>query len=86
MTNSVRQERQLCWSAERYRAKPRMSLAHRIVNRAVRRGEMRPAYEYQCADCDARAIEYDHRDYLKPLVVDPVCRRCNVRRGPGLNP
>ena len=30
----------------------------------------------------AFAYDYDHRDYSKPLEVDPVCRRCNQMRGP----
>ena len=24
----------------------------------------------------------DHRDYLRPDLVDPVCHGCNLRRGP----
>jgi len=36
-----------------------------------------------CADCGRRALQYDHRDYRKPLDVVPVCRSCNCRRGPG---
>lgn len=35
-----------------------------------------------CVDCGARAVEYDHRDYSKPLDVEPVCRKCNDARGP----
>ena len=34
-----------------------------------------------CADCSEPASGYDHRDYNQPLRVDPVCRRCNYRRG-----
>lgn len=34
-----------------------------------------------CADCGKQAFAYDHRDYSKPLVVDPVCRSCNGKRG-----
>lgn len=34
-----------------------------------------------CVDCGAQAREYDHRDYFRPLDVQPVCRRCNARRG-----
>jgi hypothetical protein len=26
---------------------------------------------------------YEHRDYTKPLQVEPVCRSCNALRGPG---
>lgn len=35
-----------------------------------------------CTDCDKRATDYDHRDYQYPLLVEPVCRGCNVKRGP----
>jgi len=35
----------------------------------------------KCSDCDNVAIMYDHRDYFQPLNVDPVCSRCNSRRG-----
>ena len=40
-------------------------------------------YEYvPCVDCGKRAEHYDHRDYTKPLEVEPVCRSCNKLRGP----
>ncbi len=29
-------------------------------------------------------MEYEHRDYNRPLHVDPICRRCNLLRGPGI--
>lgn len=32
----------------------------------------------------AQALFYDHRDYSKPLQVEPVCGRHNKLRGPGL--
>lgn len=31
-----------------------------------------------------RARDYDHRDYNKPLEVEPVCHSCNMKRGPGI--
>lgn len=34
-----------------------------------------------CVDCGKPAEHYDHRDYNKPLDVQPVCRGCNYRRG-----
>ena len=37
----------------------------------------------KCTDCGERATDYDHRDYRKPLKVEPVCRKCNLERGPG---
>lgn len=54
------------------------------VNSAVRKGLL-PDLRYSevaCVDCGTRAEHYDHRDYSKPLEVDPVCRTCNFRRGP----
>lgn len=36
----------------------------------------------KCSDCDKPAAQYDHRDYSRPLVVEPVCVSCNQRRGP----
>lgn len=55
-----------------------------LVQRAKYRGELAwLSREYvQCRDCRKRAVHYDHRDYGKPLDVDPVCQGCNVRRGP----
>jgi hypothetical protein len=55
--------------------------AYRIVSRAVRHGEIPPARQLACADCGAQALHYDHRDYGRPLDVQPVCRSCNYRRG-----
>ena len=37
--------------------------------------------DIKCTDCDNRASMYDHRDYTKPLEVEPVCRSCNIKRG-----
>jgi hypothetical protein len=39
-----------------------------------------------CVDCGEPAIEYDHRDYGRPLDVQPVCRRCNKKRGTAIWP
>ena len=36
----------------------------------------------KCVDCGAKAYGYDHRDYYKPLEVEPICRKCNHKRGP----
>ncbi len=57
--------------------------AHAQVYAAVRRGEI-PVLtgEIPCVDCGRAAQQYDHRDYNKPLDVDPVCRSCNYKRGP----
>lgn len=34
-----------------------------------------------CVDCEQQAQVYDHRDYLAPLAVEPVCDPCNYKRG-----
>lgn len=36
-----------------------------------------------CVDCGKPAQVYDHRDYNQPIKVDPVCQKCNLKRGPG---
>lgn len=51
----------------------------------VRSGRMPRPQTLLCVDCGVRAEEYDHRDYLRPLDVVPVCQSCNKRRGPGKN-
>jgi hypothetical protein len=58
--------------------------ASKAVARAVRAGLLpRLDGSISCVDCGKPAEAYDHRDYTEPLVVSPVCTRCNVLRGPG---
>ena len=53
------------------------------VFKAVRKGLLpRITETTRCVDCGGRAKEYEHRDYGKPLDVQPVCRSCNHKRGP----
>lgn len=58
--------------------------ARSAVNNAIKRGELQPANTLTCVDCGKQARDYDHRDYSKPLDVQPVCRSCNKKRGPGV--
>lgn len=58
-----------------YRAKIAVCLA-------VRKGILIRIGAHVCVDCGAEAQAYDHRDYRKPLEVEPVCFKCNARRGP----
>lgn len=61
-------------------------LAHRYVTVAIYNGDLpRLDGSIACVDCGSPADEYDHRDYKKPMDVEPVCRRCNGLRGPGLH-
>jgi hypothetical protein len=58
------------------------------VRRAVIKGVLPDLkkQEVMCIDCKVRrATVYDHRDYTKPLEVDPVCASCNILRGKGQN-
>jgi hypothetical protein len=48
---------------------------------AINRGDMKRAHEHLCSDCGRQARDWDHRDYLRPLAVEAVCRTCNQRRG-----
>lgn len=59
--------------------------AHYQVARAIRLGSLQRPHDFHCADCGGAAIHYDHRDYSQPLAVEPVCRKCNYKRGPALN-
>lgn len=60
-----------------------MWAANARVKSAVRRGLLlRLDGRVRCTDCPRPATEYDHRDYARPLDVEPVCRSCNHRRGP----
>jgi hypothetical protein len=58
--------------------------AHKMVELAVRLGYLKPVSECLCVQCGAQATDYDHRDYNKPLEVEPLCRGCNVTRPPAI--
>lgn len=69
---------------ERKRA-PLIARAAQYVTEAQLRGllpDLRLA-AVRCTDCPNTATQWDHRDYRKPLAVEPVCKGCNLRRGPG---
>lgn len=53
-----------------------------LMRRAIMRGVLVPPQTLTCYDCGRPARGYDHRDYTKPLIVHPVCARCNRLRGP----
>jgi len=64
-----------------HQGKPR---AHGAVRRAIEKGLLPPLDgRVRCVDCGRDAEVYDHRDYAYPLFVEPVCMRCNSRRGAG---
>lgn len=68
-----------CWTCVKKGGKARVAVAS-----AIRNGLIPKAKIFDCVDCGSPAEHYDHRDYNKPLEVDPVCRKCNSRRGPAI--
>jgi hypothetical protein len=70
-------------SVARYRLiQPQQQRAQAAVSAAVRKGVLARAATLACVDCGKPARHYDHRDYSQPLKVEPVCRSCNIKRGP----
>lgn len=61
-------------------------LAAYAVKRAIKAGDLPRPDSFACVDCGELAIEYEHRDYSKPLDVEPICRGCNLKRGPAIPP
>lgn len=58
--------------------------ASAAAHSAVRAGRLPHPSTLACVDCDGPAVEYEHRDYNRPLAVEPICRRCNLLRGPAV--
>lgn len=54
------------------------------VQSHIKSGHLPPPSTLKCDDCGCQAREYEHRDYNKPLMVVPICRACNLRRGPAI--
>jgi hypothetical protein len=63
-----------------------LTRAHATVSCAVRKGLLPRVHTLKCVDCGEQAQDYEHRDYNHLLFVQPVCRACNLRRGPGVFP
>ena len=53
-----------------------------IVGRLISTKEIPKASAFKCVDCGKDAMDYDHRKYMEPDCVVPVCRGCNQKRGP----
>jgi hypothetical protein len=53
-----------------------------ILTMAIKAGFIRSHHGQQCVDCGAPAIGLEHREYSRPLDVEPICNSCNFRRGP----
>ena len=76
-------------AADRKAYKESQIRAGMAVSGAIQEGKLANLKEtvISCTDCKkSRATVYEHRDYAKPLEVDPVCNRCNRLRGPAKLP
>lgn len=59
--------------------------AYYAVWKAIQAGALAPLDGHiPCMDCGAPEAQYDHRDYNRPLDVEPVCGSCNRNRGPAI--
>ena len=47
------------------------NIAHNAVKSAVQQKRIQPARLLACVDCGGGAQHYDHRDYSRPLDVQP---------------
>jgi hypothetical protein len=67
------------------RSMNRRSTLTAAVKRAISEGKLLNPSSLKCVDCGKPAFCYDHRDWSKPLDVEPVCRSDNNRRGAAKN-
>ena len=75
----------VCWPCADVIRK-NIARAGRLVKQAIISGNLAPiTADTKCVDCGSPAYCYDHRDYGRPLDVEPVCRSCNNTRGPGIH-
>ena len=56
-----------------------------IVQNAKYYGYLGVAKDQKCKDCGKKAQHWEHRNYARPLLVDPVCVKCNHKRGKSSN-
>jgi len=73
-------------SIERRRYLTAANKAYWFVQKAILKGQLPSLRKTPtpCVDCGRRATAYDHRDYSRPTDVEPVCSRCNQKRGPAM--
>jgi hypothetical protein len=59
-------------------------VAGKAVKAAIKSGAIPKIETQTCHYCGGQARDYEHRSYLRPLNVQPVCRSCNLMRGPAI--
>jgi len=79
------QSARFCWICSNLRPRKNgQAQAAYQLNKAVRNGILPHFSKFNCVDCGKPAQCYEHRDYNKPLEVEPTCKSCNTRRGPAI--
>ncbi len=58
--------------------------ARQEVRKQVKAGKLPRPQDCECVLCGKPASGYDHRNYLKPLEVRPLCKSCNGKEPPAL--
>jgi hypothetical protein len=78
INGGIREERKMIWQ----------KAAISMVNRAICLGYLHSLKDQPtpCVDCGKQADHWEHRDYARPLEVEPCCMSCNFKRGPALFP
>jgi hypothetical protein len=55
--------------------------ANEKVFQAMSKGFLSKPSNFKCKDCNRQAQEWEHRNYSRPFFIEPVCHRCNTKRG-----
>lgn len=71
---------------EALRHKRWRSYAYVVMHSLIRREIVFRVDLYDCVDCGSQAEIWEHRDYSRPLEIEPACESCNAKRGPGWSP
>lgn len=71
-----------CQPCRNFRREEQTKATAKVNKFLIFTGLIPKAKERICVDCGDKAHDYDHRDYTEPLNVVPVCRSCNILRGP----
>lgn len=61
------------------------TFALRIVSISRKEGLLADPKTLKCMDCGKNAKYWEHRNYARPLLVDPICQKCNIKRGKSIN-
>ncbi len=56
-----------------------------VVQNSKYRQFIGKAKDEKCVDCGKKASHWEHRNYSRPLQIEPVCESCNFKRGRSTN-